>query len=149
MYSKTERAASKSTMYIIHIKYVGMEFSQRVCVCVCWGEGKEKEERGCGICYPVYSAYNADRRQLKYNGCLPAFCDFLCLPSNRTGQLNVRASEAVRLLNQIGNAIRQEGRGGGWLELELRWVDWWSMPNINNNSINVIWVRQPSSSQSL
>lgn len=82
-----------------------------VCVCVCWGEGKGEEDRGCGICYPVYSAYNADRRQLKYNGRLPAFCDFLCLPSNRTGQLNVRASEAVRLLNQIGNAIRQEGRG--------------------------------------
>lgn len=135
MYSKTERAASKSTMYIIHIKYVGMEFSQRVCVC--WEEGNG--ERGCGVCYPVYSAYNADRRQLKYNGC------------NRTGQLNVRASEAVKLLNQIGNAIRQEGRGvvRWWLELELRWVDWWSMPNINNNSINVIWVRQPSSSQSL
>lgn len=123
-----------------------------VCVCVSAGERERGEEdRGCGVCYPVYSAYNADRRQLKYNGCLPAFCDFLCLPSNRTGQLNVRASEAVRLLNQIGNAIRQEGRGvvRWWLELELRWVDWWSMPNINNNSINVIWVRQPSSSQSL
>lgn len=125
-----------------------------VCVCVSAVEMSRGSAGRGGVGY--VTLYIVHKTQIGGSLNIMAACQHfvifsVCLPIELVSPM----SEAARLLNQIGNAIRYEGRGvvgrGGavWLELELRWVDWWSMPNINNNSINVIWVRQPSLSESL
>lgn len=87
-----------------------MEFSQRVCVCVSAGErGRGRRIGGVGY----VTLYIVHITQIGGSLNIMAACQHfvifsVCLPIELVSSM----SEPARLLNQIGNAIRQEGRGG-------------------------------------